>query len=102
MTADLSRSTTDLDVFTLALLSVLAGLVPSACTSGEGRPRSSTQGPDSGNAVDADTQSDVTTAAVRRYILTTFKSDAPADEKLWVYTSPDATNFAELGNRIHA
>jgi len=98
LTTDLPRSDTHLDVFTLGFLSVLAGLIPSACTNGDGRPRSATPGPDSGNAAEADTPSDVTAATVTRYILTTFKSDAAADEKLWVYTSPDATNFTVLSD----
>jgi len=35
-------------------------------------------------------------SAQTRYIFTTFKGDADADQKLWVYTSTDGTNFYHL------
>jgi hypothetical protein len=37
-------------------------------------------------------------AAAPTYIFTTFKGDAAADEKLWVYTSTDAITFSLLAN----
>jgi hypothetical protein len=37
-------------------------------------------------------------AAATTYIYATFKGDAPADEKLWIYTSPNANSFSLLSN----
>ncbi|MBN2441207.1 MAG: discoidin domain-containing protein [Spirochaetales bacterium] len=37
-------------------------------------------------------------AQTTRYIFTTFKGDAAADQKLWVYTSTDGTHFYHLYN----
>jgi hypothetical protein len=36
------------------------------------------------------------TRAATRYVFATFKGDAAADEKLWIYTSSDAVNFSLL------
>ncbi|HYH02588.1 MAG TPA: RICIN domain-containing protein [Bacillota bacterium] len=37
-------------------------------------------------------------SAATNYIFTTFKGDAAADEKLWIYTSTDGTNFNLFSN----